>query len=167
MSTDHLPPERPSKSQRKREMISLQEIGETLVALPGAALAKIPLEGLLLEAITVARSLKAHEAKRRQMQYIGRLMRDVDPEPIKTALEKITHQHHQNKAQFHQIERWRDQLIQEGDPVIQQFLDQYPETDRQHLRQLVRRAQQEKEKNKNQGAMTELFRYLRETVESQ
>ncbi|MHB1949706.1 MAG: ribosome biogenesis factor YjgA [Gammaproteobacteria bacterium] len=155
-----LPEEGPSKSQRKRDMQALQKIGETLVGLPDVQLDKIPLSGRLLDAVMEARSLKSFEAKRRQMQYIGKLMRDVDPTPIEEALTKIQFKHQQNKAQFHKIERWRDGLIAEGDKLLEEFLNQYPQTDRQQLRQLIRNAQQKKS-----GADTELFRYLRAIIE--
>lgn len=81
--------EKPSKSQRKRDMIALQKIGETLVALPTTQLAKIPLEEKLLEAILVAKTLKSHGAIRRQLQYIGKLMRDADVSLIEKALDKF------------------------------------------------------------------------------
>lgn len=147
-------PERPTKSALKRQMTALQEIGEILVSLPETQLKRIPLENPLLEAIQTARSLKSHEAKRRQLQYIGKLMRNIDPEPIQTALDNVLNKSKQSKAQFHQIERWRDLLIAEGDSALEKLLQLYPEMDRQHIRQLVRRKQQ-----------TELFRYLREWME--
>ena len=154
MIDDSHPPERPTKSALKRQMTALQKMGEILVELPEAQLKKIPLENPLLDAIITARSLKSHEARRRQLQYIGKLMRNIDAEPIQTALEKVQNKNQQSKAQFHQIERWRDRLIAEGDMALQKFLEQYPEADRQRLRQLMRNAQE-----------TELFRYLRELVE--
>lgn len=154
-SDDDLPP---SKSQRKRDMTALQKIGETLVRLPAAQLAKIPLESVLYEAILLARQLKSHEAIRRQMQYIGKLMRFVDPIPIQAALDKIESKSKQGKAQFHLIERWRDRLIAEDDATLQQFLDEFPGSDRQRLRQLIRHAK------KNISAHSELFRYLRDVI---
>ena len=81
--------EKPSKTQRKKDMISLQKLGETLLGLSKSQIAKIPLPEDLLEALDLAHSLKSHEAKRRQMQYIGRLMRDIDPQPIQKALKNI------------------------------------------------------------------------------
>lgn len=152
-------PERPSKSQRKRDMTALQKLGETLVKLSAIELAKIPLDDTLAQAITIARTIKEHEAKRRQLQYIGRLMRDTDPLPIEEALDKITSQHNQSKVLFHQVERWRDKLIAEGDKQIEEFLKQFPDTDRQQLRQLTRNAQHAKS-----GADTELFRFLRKII---
>lgn len=154
-------PERPTKSALKRQMTALQKMGETLVDLPEAQLKKIPLENPLLDAIKTARSLKSHEAKRRQLQYIGKLMRNIDAEPIQSALEKVQNKNQQSKAQFHQIERWRDKLIAEGDTALEKLLEQYPDADRQHIRQLMRKAQNDVTQQKNTGGETELFRYLR------
>jgi ribosome-associated protein len=82
-------PERESKTKRKKQMLALQKIGEVLVNLPATQLAKIPLEGSLLDAVTEARTLKSHGARSRQMQYIGKLMRNVEVEPIEAALAKL------------------------------------------------------------------------------
>jgi ribosome-associated protein len=153
-----------TKSERKRQMLALQKLGEILVGLPEIQLKKIPLENPLLDAVYIARSLKSHEAKRRQLQYIGKLMRQIDPEPIQTALDKIHGSHLQSKAQFQQIERWRDKLIEEGDIALEKFLLQYTSIDRQHLRRLIRKAQDDIKKDRKTGGETELFRYLRSVV---
>jgi len=158
-------PEQPTKSALKRQMTALQKMGEILVGLPEAQLLKIPLENPLLDAVKTARSLKSHEAKRRQLQYIGKIMRHIDVEPIQIALEKIQDKSQKSKAEFHQIERWRDRLITEGDLALEKFLEQYPDADRQHIRQLMRKAQNDVAKQKNTGGETELFRYLRGLVE--
>jgi ribosome-associated protein len=123
-------------------------------------LAKIPLEPILADAITEARELKSHEAIRRQLQYIGKLMRNVDPEPIQAAIDLIESKSQQSKAQFHLIERWRDKLIAEDDNTLQAFLETFPDSSRQHLRQLVRNAK------KHETADTELFRYVRKVIET-
>jgi ribosome-associated protein len=149
----------PSKSQRKRDMTALQKMGETLVNLPVAQLAKIPLDATLREAIMQAKELTTHGAIRRQLQYIGKLMRFVDPEPIYAALDDTESKSKRSKAQFHLIERWRDKLIAEEDSTIEVFLDQFPEAGRQHLRQLVRNAK------KLSAADTELFRFLRTVID--
>jgi ribosome-associated protein len=151
--------ERPSKSQRKREMTALQKLGETLVNLPQAQLELIPLESKLRAEIDHARTIKDHEGKRRQLQYIGKLMRHVDAEPIEAALAKIQIKHQQNTARFHLVEQWRDQLIAQGDTQLESFVSQFSQADRQHLRQLVRNAQQGK-----RGAEKELFRYIQEII---
>lgn len=154
-------PQQESKTRRKNLMIALQKIGETLVSLPAAQLVQIPLDPILLEAIEAARSLTNREAKRRQLQYIGKLMRKIDPQPIQTALDKCQNKNKQANAQFHQIERWRDKLIGEDNKDLEVFIKKFPAVDHVHLRQLIRHAKQEKS-----GAQTRLFRYLREIVEN-
>lgn len=161
MESDNTFSPRPSKSQRKREVLALQKIGEALVALADSQLEKIPLDTNLAEAITAAKAIKGHEAKRRQMQYIGRLMCEVDIEPIQAALEQIKNKDQQTKAHLHQTERWRDKLITGGDETLQEFIQTFANADRQHIRQLARKALQDRTTNKNSGAETELFRYLR------
>lgn len=156
--------QRPSKSQRKREMLAMQELGKTLVELPASELSQIPLEPRLAEAIEAARVITIHEAKRRQLQYIGRLMRDTDLAPIEEALDKIHRKNQSSKAAFHQIERWRDRLIVEKDIALQEFLEKFPTSDRQKLRQLIRKSREDRAADKNSGAETELFRYLRDIL---
>lgn len=158
-------PERDSKSKRKRQMLALQDIGKILVELPASQLAKIPLDSQLAEAIAMARTLKDHEGKRRQLQYIGKLMRHTDIEPLQDALKKVQLKDQLSKAKFHQVERWRDNLIAEGDVQLQAFIQQFPHTDSQQLRQLIRKAQQDRKTNKNTGAETALFRYVYKVIE--
>ncbi len=158
-------PERDSKSERKRQMLALQKIGEVLVNLPAPQLAQIPLESQLLDAIQEARGLKSDESRRRQLQYIGKLMRHVDAQSITEALDKVQLKGQYTKAKFHQVERWRDQLIAQGDNSLQEFLAKHPEADSQQLRQLVRNAQKDAKTGKNTGADTALFRYLRTVIE--
>lgn len=151
--------DKPSKSQVKRDMIALQKLGEMLVELTPSEVDKLNLDARLSEAINTARGLKNHEARRRQLQYIGKLMRNVDAKPIEEAINKIQSQHHQFDRQFHHVEQWRDKLLTEGDNQLQAFLMQYPDADRQQLRQLIRSAQQNQK-----GAKTELFRLLRQLL---
>jgi ribosome-associated protein len=153
-------PERESKTQRKKQMLALQHIGDILVQLPAVQLAKIPLDDRLADAVNHARSLKTHEAKRRQSQFIGKIMRDTDIAPIQEALDKIQLKDQYSKAQFHQIERWRTRLIKEGDKVVEEFIQKFPLADTQRLRQLIRKAQQDEKEDSNSGASTALFRYL-------
>jgi ribosome-associated protein len=154
-------PQYESKTKRKNLMISLQKIGETLVNLPAAQLAQVPLDPVLFEAIETARSLTTREAKRRQLQYIGKLMRTIDPEPIQATLDKFQNKNKQANAQFHQIEQWRAKLIGEDNKDLEIFITKFPRVDHVHLRQLIRHAKQEK-----LGAQTRLFRYLREIIEN-
>jgi ribosome-associated protein len=162
-SDDQLP-ESDSKTQRKKQMLALQKIGEAIVDLSAAELAKIPLEGSLADAIAHARGCKTHEARRRQLQFVGKLMRHVDIEPIAAALEKVQLKGQLGKAKFHQVERWRDRLIAGKDEVVQEFLEKFPDGSSQQLRQLIRNSQKEK---KLAGADTALFRYLRDVIEDE
>lgn len=157
-SDDESISDRPSKSQRKRDMEALQKLGETLVKLPASQLDTIPLTGRLLEAIQEARTLTSHGAIRRQLQFIGRLMRDVDAAPIEEALAQIKLKSQQSTQKFHQIERWRDQLLKDS-KYIQEFYQQFPKTDVTHLEKLVKDAHRDVK-----GADKELFRFLREVV---
>ena len=157
-------PDEVSKSSIKREMTAMQKIGEALVALPPSQFEKVPLPETLSDAIKHARTLKTGESIRRQMQYIGKLMRNVDLEPIKLALTQIKLSHERVTDEFHEVETWRDKFITEGDDAIQIFLQQHSTADRQRIRQLVRKAQHDRKTGKNSGAETELFRYLRDLV---
>lgn len=156
---------RPSKSERKREMQALQELGSHIVKLSEGELATIPLEGALAEAIAVARRITSHEGLRRQMQYIGRLMRETDVEAIEAAYEELQNGRQQMNQRFHLLEQLRDRLIAEGPNAMDAVTGDYPEADRQHLRQLITAAVKEREQNKPPAAARKLFRYLRELAE--
>jgi len=153
-----------SKSQLKRESHALQAMGEELVELPAAKLAKIPLPDELADAIALARRIKQRGGRKRQLQYIGKLMRKIDPEPIQLALEGLKLDSARETAQLHKLEQWRDRLVAEGDAALGKLLDDYPQADRQHLRQLVRNAQREAKQNKPPKSAREIFRYLRELM---
>lgn len=153
------PADRPSKSQIKRDMVALQKLGESLIELSPSQLDTIPLPQSLREAILEAQSLKSHSAKRRLLQYIGRLMREIDPTSIQEGLAKLQLSHQKAKSAFHQIEKWRDNLIDGSDELLQTFLVDHPNADFQQLRQLVRNA-----KGKKSGAETALFRYLKQIL---
>ena len=151
-----------SKSQRKREAHALQTLGEALVKLTKPALQQIPLPDDLRNAIEEAQRLHQHGALKRQLQYIGKLMRQCDVEPIRAAYEKVTNSYREDVEQHHKLEQWRDRLLSEGDRALEQLLAQHADVDRQHLRQLIRAAHQEVATGKPPKAARELFRYLRE-----
>lgn len=153
-----------SKSQLKRESHALQALGEELVELPDAKLAKIPMPEELADAVALARRIKQRGGRKRQLQYIGKLMRKIDPEPIEQAMAGLKNEAAKETAKLHRLEQWRDRLIEEGDTSLAPLLDEYPHADRQHLRQLVRNAQREKKQNKPPKSARELFRYLRELI---
>lgn len=157
----------PSKSQRKRDMLALQDMGAELVELAANQLDKLPLPENLRYAIDQCQQIHAHEGKRRQLQFIGKLLRDVDPEPLMQALDQLRQHAKLATQRHHQLERWRDRLISEGDAALTDLLHDYPQADRQQLRQLIRTAQKEAELNKPPAAARELFRALRAMAESQ
>lgn len=157
--------EGPSRSQLKREAEALQDLGLALVELPPNKYNRIDMPDNLREAINLARRITAHGGKRRQLQFIGKLMRNLDAEPIRAQLEAFQHKDRRAAQQFHQLEQLRDQLIDVGDTAIGDILERYPHADRQHLRQLIRQAQQERDKNKPPAAARSLFKYLRELSE--
>jgi len=153
----------PSKSERKRQMTALQALGTRLVDLSDAQLKKIPIEDSRLEeAIAEARRIKAWGGLRRQLQYIGKIMRQIDPEPIRQALNELDGQDKRANARFHQIERLRDDLVTQGDRAIDTVLLEFPLADRQHLRQLIRQYAHDLKTKKASTVPKKLFHYLRE-----
>jgi ribosome-associated protein len=155
-------PELPSKSQRKREVTALQELGEALVGLTKAQLARMALPARLQEAVAAAQAIVSRSARRRQLQYIGRLMREVDPEPIRTALDEIAGRSREAAARLQRLERWRERLIRDGDEALGALVESFPAADLQHVRRLVREARREQEAGRPPAAARALFRYLRE-----
>ncbi len=151
-----------SKSQVKREMSALQALGEQLIELSRQETIKIEMPPELREAVDFAKTLKRGEARRRHLQYIGALMRDADPEPIRKALEEISRGHGGDAQLFRKLERWRDELIEGNNDLVGDILDHHPTAERQKLYQLVLNARKEKETNNPSGASRALFRYLRE-----
>jgi ribosome-associated protein len=157
--------DRISKTQRKRESHSLQDIGEELVALSAERLAQVDLPGNLRDAVIDAQRISKFGALRRQMQYIGRLMREVDPAPIRECLDAWKGQSTQEIARMHLIERWRDRLLKDDqDQAMAEFAASHPRADLQRLRALVRNAQREAADGKPPKSFRELFQALREIV---
>lgn len=150
-----------SKTEMKTDMDALQKLGEELVELKPSILDKFPLSEDLAQAIKDAQRFK-NEAKRRQLQYIGKVMRNVDPEPIQAALDKVRNKHSQATAELHKLEQLRDRVVAEGDAAISEVMEMYPEADRQRLRQLARQANKEKSANKPAKSSREIFQILKE-----
>jgi ribosome-associated protein len=150
-----------SKSSRKREMHELQALGEALVALSAEQLSKVPLPDALREAVADARRFTKHEARRRQLQYIGRLMRGIDPEPIQAQLDVFSGASRVEVARQHRLERLRNEFL-DDERRIGDIVAQWPDADLQHLRVLRRNALKERELGKPPRAFRELFRVLRE-----
>lgn len=156
--------EKPSKTQRKRAMHELQALGERLVELNSEQLASVGLPEALREAVEQAQRITRHEARRRQLQYVGRLMRDVDPEPIREKLKTWDGVSVAETARLHRIERWRDKLL-EDDGAVAALAEAHPRIDTRRLRALVRRAREERNAGRTPHSTRELFRTLRDIIE--
>jgi ribosome-associated protein len=152
-----------SKTRRKRAMHALQDLGEALVELNAERLAALDLPEPLREAVDEARRLKAFEARRRQMQYIGRLMRDVDPGPIRARIDAWEGNSRLHTAWLHDLERWRERLLADVD-ALAELARTYPGADLQHLHNLVRNARAESAAGKPPRHYRSLFRALKELL---
>lgn len=154
--------ERLSKTQRKHAMEELQALGEALVALPADRLKKIDIPEDLREAVGMAQRMpRQDEARRRQMQYIGRLMRGVDAEPIRTALADARGDSATETARLHRLERLRNELL-EDETTLHEVATLYPGIDLQHLRSLRRAAIKEREQNKPPRNYRAIFQLLKD-----
>ena len=153
-------PAPPSKSQRKRDMHALQGLGERLVGLEPARLARLDLPERLVDAITLARSVTRHEARRRQMQYIGRLMREIDPAPVEAMLEHLAEGPREERARFAALEGWRTRLLDAPD-ALDAFVAEHPGIDRVALGRLVADAREERGRGGPPHHQRALFRALK------
>lgn len=151
--------ERKSKSQIKREYLAYQALGKQLVELPSKQLAKLPLSELLMESIAQAKPLK-HSALSRQLKYIGSLMPDEEVALIQSALEALKKPHKDETEAFHQIEQWRDRLLNNDKKLIDELADKFEDFERQYVNQLIRNAKKERELNKPPKSARLLFQYL-------
>lgn len=158
------PGEKPSKSAVKRAMNDLQALGAELVELSRDQLKKVDLPDDLRDAVRDAQRITQHEAHRRQLQYIGKLMRSIDPAPIRAALDEIKGLSVAATARMHALERLRLRFL-EDEKVISEIAAAHPDADLQYLRQLRRNALKEQELDKPPRAFRELFRVLRELNE--
>lgn len=157
-------PEKPSKSAKKRAMHALQALGEELVALTDADLARLEMPEALRTAVLDARRFRSREARRRQLQYIGRLMREVEVEPLQAALADVRGASAAAIARHHAIERWRERLLAD-ESVLGEIARAYPMADLVRLRQLRRNVMKERAAGKPPRAFRELFRALKELVD--
>ncbi|WP_455230245.1 ribosome biogenesis factor YjgA [Geopseudomonas aromaticivorans] len=157
--------EEKSKSQVKRELHALQDLGERLTTLKQDMLNRLPLSDALLKALIEAPKHKAHAARKRHIQYIGKLMRDQDIDAIVALLDQMDSSTRQYNERFHALERWRDRLVGGTDADLEALLAEYPEADIQHLRQLIRHAQHEAARDKPPAASRKVFKYLRDMDE--
>lgn len=156
--------DQPSKTRRKKEMQALQDLGEQLVALSVERLRKVPMPETLFEAVREAQRITAHGARRRQMQYIGKLMRNIEPEPIQAQLDIFNGVSRAEIARQHRLEKLREDLLAD-ERALGRVTELWPEADLQHLRNLRRNALKEREQARPPRAYRELFRVLRELEE--
>jgi len=150
-----------SKTRKKAQMHALQKLGIELVDLSKERLASMQLPETLVEAIRDAQRITAHEGRRRQMQYIGRLMRDIDPAPIQERLDVWRGQSKAEVARQHGMERLRDKLIAD-DSALTEFAQKQPEVDLQALRNLIRNARKEAAEGRPPKSYREIFKVIRD-----
>ena len=156
-------PEGPSKSQRKRDSTALQELGEALEALPADRLARVEMPDALRDAILEARRIRQFGALRRQRQYIGKLMRSVDPAPIRAQLAVFEGQSHAHTAWLHHIENLRERLLAD-EKALAQLIADHPTLDPQHWHTMIRNARRERAEHKAPRAYREIFQALKELI---
>lgn len=157
-------PTGPSKTRIKAAMQELQDLGSELVALSPGHLARLDLPENLHGAIADWQRFTKHEAKRRQLQYIGKLMRSIDPEPIRAGLALLRGESAAEIARMHRLERLRERLL-EDEQVLQEILQEWPQADPSQLRQLRRNALKEKEANKPPKNFRAIFQALKALME--
>jgi ribosome-associated protein len=158
--------QRQSKSARKREAAALQELGVQLAALPDQEIKDLGLPDGLFVALKALRRLPSHGAQVRQRQYIGKLMRQIDPEPVLAKLAERKQRHDSEIRRFQVIERWRDRLLEadEGTAAIGELLADHPQADRGLVERLVDKARRERSEQRSPVAARELFAYLRQLL---
>ncbi|GJG96496.1 ribosome biogenesis factor YjgA [Cupriavidus pauculus] len=157
-----------SKSQRKRDMTALQDLGVELEALAKDRLARVPMPEALSDAILAARKITSHEGKRRQMQFVGKVMRGLDDDEvaaIRAALDGFKGTSKAETAKMHLIERWRELLLAD-DANLTKFLGEHPGLDVQSVRNIIRNARKEKEMSKPPKYYRELFQAIKAALDA-
>ncbi len=156
-----------SKSQLKRDSKALQDLGRQLAGYNTTKLATIPLDDSLKDAIALAQKLhNKRGAQKRQFQFIGKLLRGMDVEPILEAVDRIENADRHDKIRFRLSEQWRDRILAEGDPAIHAVCEAYPALQRQELRQIWRNWQQAKSDEKKTRYARALFREIAPCIQT-
>jgi len=156
--------QRLSKSARKREAATLQELGVQLSALPDQEIKALGLPDSLFTALRDLRRLPSHGAQVRQRQYIGKLMRTIDPQPVLAKLAERKQRHDSEIRHFQQIERWRDRLLSEPAAGALELQQAYPQIDRAALLKLLDKAERERLEQRSPVGARELFAFLRQLL---
>ncbi len=154
-----------SKSQIKREAKALQDLGVSLTQLTPSQLAKVPAPEELLEAIIQFKKITSNVAKKRHIQFIGKVMRKIENiDEIQKAYDQITKGIELNTQNFHLMEDWRSRLLSDDKQALTEFMHQYPCDNAQQLRQLIRKAKSERDQQKNLGANKALFQFIKNLI---
>ena len=151
-----------SKSQRKRDAKELVSLAKEMISMTENRFKKLPLDEDLRSELEFARSIKAHGARKRQLMTVGKMLRQRDNQELLDAVYNIDQKNRKANARFHQIEAWRDRLIEGDNQVLSEFLEQSPDANVQNLRQLIRNAKKEIAMGKPPSASRKLFKLLRE-----
>jgi len=154
-----------SKTQRKKMCDGILELGEKMILLNQDELSQITMDDELRNAINEAQRIKSNSALKRQKHYIAKVMRGLNDETLASQVERILHKHDIYNADFKRMEKWRDNIIEQGDKGINDFIEQHPQADRHHLRQLARNVAKEQKNNKPSVAYRQIFKYIREVID--
>jgi ribosome-associated protein len=151
-----------SRTKKKQEVEELQKLGAALIDLPAVTLDALGLPATLLAAVREAQRITSHGARRRQVQFIGKIMRKVDPEPVRAAVAALTNQSGATRARQKRLEQWRERLIAD-DAALTAYAGEHAGADLQAIRTLIRNARKEIAESKPPRAQRELFRVLRDS----
>ncbi|MEQ6884340.1 ribosome biogenesis factor YjgA [Salicola sp. Rm-C-2C1-2] len=157
--------ELPTKSQAKREMQELRDLASALSGLPEERIHQLPASPAFIEQLLVIRTLADGEPQRRQIHYLGRQILEEDEQALRRAVAGQTAGTTEHTRRLHMAERWRERLIHEGKPALTEFMGRYPQSDGQHLRQLIRNAANQSGNGDRNSPRRRLFRYLRERID--
>jgi len=157
-------PPPPTKTELKRQAHALQELADRLIEAPQALVQELALPEKVADALALARQITSHGAKLRQRLFVGKLLRGVDPEPIRSALDAAAQASRVDAARFRRAERWRDQLIAKGPEAIAEFLGEFPGADRERLTALVAACAADRGAGRAGGRQRELFRLVQQYV---
>lgn len=153
-----------SRTQKKTEAEAAQRLGERLLDISDKQLKSLKLEERLFDAVQTAKDIKAYGGRKRQLQYIGKLMRNVDITAIVDFFDQLDNNNIQLNAKFRNMENWRDRLVADGNDAIQAFLGEYPSGDAQQLRQLVRNANNKKNEKLALKSKRAIFQFVKDVI---
>ncbi len=158
---------RPNKTQLKKDIAELFALGEKLSRISATQLASLAIPDKIHQAIREVSGMPLNSARKRLLKYIAGQLHKMDCEPIKESLAKLENKSAHAAREHHQVERWRDRLLAEGDKALTELLDDYPDVDRQYLRQLLRTAQKEQAASAPPRANRLLYRYLKTVLDGE